>query len=93
MTARIRVRVTPRAGRDAIDAWDGDVLRVRVSPPAADGRANDALLRLIARELDLPRSKVRFASGEHARIKLLEIEGLSLDDVRDRLASHAIKPT
>ena len=81
---RIQVRLTPRGGRDRIDGWDGDVLRVRVAAPPVDGKANEAMLRLLAKTLGLPASSVRLASGAQSRIKLVEVEGLSADDVRGR---------
>src|SRR5438477_13036306 len=66
---RISVRLTPRGGRDAIDGWDGDVLRARVSAPAAEGRANAALVRLLARALGLAPSSVQVISGRQSRGK------------------------
>jgi uncharacterized protein (TIGR00251 family) len=79
--ARLAVRLTPRGGRDRIEGWASDdagraYLKVRVAAPPVDGEANAALVRLIARTLKLPQSAVRIASGETARIKQLEIEGL-----------------
>ena len=68
---RIEVRLTPRAGVDRIDGLDGGVLRCRVAAPPVAGAANDALLRLVAHELDLPRAAVRLVTGEHGRRKVL----------------------
>ena len=85
MTARITVRLTPRGGRDGIDGWDGDVLRVRVAAPPAEGRANDALLRLVAKALRVPVSRVWLVSGAQSRTKIIEVDGLTADDVRARL--------
>ena len=89
MTAtRISVRLTPRGGRDAIDGWDGDVLRARVSVPATEGRANEALLRLLARALRVAPSSVQMISGRQSRVKIFEIEGVSEGAARIRLASN-----
>jgi hypothetical protein len=74
--------VTPRAGRDEISGWDGDVLRVRVAAPPAEGRANAAVERLIATALGVAPSRVRIAGGGTARLKRVRIEGLELDEVR-----------
>ncbi|MGA0606128.1 DUF167 domain-containing protein [Phenylobacterium sp. VNQ135] len=76
---RLTVRVTPKGGRDAVDGWTCDeagrpVLKVRVSAAPADGQANAAVVALIAKALGVPRSAVRIASGETARVKRLEIE-------------------
>lgn len=81
MAARLAVRLTPRGGRDSLDGWSTDeagrrVLKARVSAPPVDGAANAALIVLIAKALGRPKSAVRIVSGESARIKQLEIEGL-----------------
>ena len=85
MTSRVTVRLTPRGGRDHIDGWDGDVLRVRVAAPPAEGRANEAMLRLVAKALRVPVSHVSLVSGSQSRLKLLAIEGLDAADIRARL--------
>ncbi len=73
-----RVRLTPRGGRDAVEGWsrgaDGaEHLKARVSVPPEDGRANSALITLLAKALDLPKSTIRIAGGQTARIKTIEI--------------------
>ncbi|MBI2723874.1 MAG: DUF167 domain-containing protein [Chloroflexi bacterium] len=83
--ARLRVRLTPRAGGDALGGWRDGVLHVRVAAPPADGRANDALLRLVAAATGVPPSRVTLVSGARSRVKLIEITGLSEDDVARRL--------
>ncbi len=83
----ITVRVTPRAGRDEIASWEGEVLRVRLRAPPVDGRANEALRRLIAGRLDVAPSAVQIVGGETSRLKRLRIEGLDADVVRERLAA------
>ena len=90
--ARLAVRLTPRGGRDAVDGWSEDqdgrsVLKVRVSAPPVDGEANAALLKLIAKTLGLPRSAVTIASGDTARIKILQVEGLDDAEVARRIAA------
>ncbi|WP_374574883.1 DUF167 family protein [Phenylobacterium sp.] len=78
---RLAVRVTPKGGRDAVDGWARDpdgrpYLKVRVTAPPADGAANAALTAFLAKTLKRPKSAVRVVSGETARLKILEIEGL-----------------
>jgi uncharacterized protein (TIGR00251 family) len=60
-------------------------LEVRVGAPPVEGAANDALVELLARELELPRRAVTLVSGEHGRSKRVRIEGLTLAEVRARL--------
>lgn len=73
------VRLTPKGGRDAIEGWipgpDGkNYLKARVSAPPEDGKANDALIRLIAKALGVGKTKVRIVSGAASRMKLIEAE-------------------
>ena len=81
----LQVRLTPRAAQDKIAGWEGDVLRVRVTAPPVEGRANEALLRLLARTLDVPTSHLRLARGQTQRNKVVAVEGLSEEEVRARL--------
>jgi uncharacterized protein (TIGR00251 family) len=83
---RITVRLTPRAGRDAIEGWDGAVLQVRVAAPPTEGRANEALTRLVAKALKVAPSRVSVVGGAQSRTKVLAIAGISADEVRDGLA-------
>jgi len=77
---RLHVRLTPRGGRDAIEGWRRDSsgnshLKVRVTAPPEDGKANNALLGLLAKEFRIAKSAIRIVSGEKARSKLIEFEG------------------
>ena len=81
----IRVRVTPRSGRDEVIGWQAGELRVRVRAAPLEGRANDALRRLIAKRAGVPYSAVEVVSGGTSRTKTLRITGLSEDEVRRRL--------
>ncbi len=75
MSVRFAVRLTPRGGRDAIDGVGEDgVLRVRVAAPPAEGAANEALCRVLARALGVPPGSVRIAAGASGRRKLVEAD-------------------
>jgi uncharacterized protein YggU (UPF0235/DUF167 family) len=75
VTPRIAVRLTPRGGSDRVDGVDDDgTLRVRVAAPPVDGAANEALCRLLARELGIPRRSVRVVTGEAGRRKGVEVD-------------------
>jgi len=84
--ARIRVRVTPRAGRDTFDGWRDGALRVRVSAAPADDAANESLVRLIAKAAGVPPSRVSIITGTKTRMKTLEIEGLTEEEALARLS-------
>ncbi len=77
--ATLVVRLTPRAARDAIEGVaegaDGAHLKVRVRAVPEDGRANAALVELVAAELHVPKSTVSVAAGKTARLKPLHIAG------------------
>lgn len=85
----LRVRVTPRAGRDALAGWQNGVLRIRLAAPPVDGKANAALVRFLAKTLAIPARDVRIISGDTAREKRLMITGLSEAEVRARLGGGA----
>jgi uncharacterized protein YggU (UPF0235/DUF167 family) len=77
---RFAVRLTPKSGADRIEGWaagpDGKpYLKARVSAPPEDGKANAALLRLLAEALGIAKMKLRIVSGTGARIKLIAVEG------------------
>jgi uncharacterized protein (TIGR00251 family) len=83
--ARIDVRVTPRGGRDTIVGWREGVLAVRIAAAPVEGAANASVLKMIARRLGLPPSSVTLVSGVRARVKVIEIAGMSEADVRSRI--------
>ncbi len=88
--ARLAVKLTPGAAADRIDGWDVDVegrplLKVRVRARPIEGEANDALVKLLARALGLPKSAVSVQRGGQSRTKILAIEGLSEDEAKSRL--------
>jgi uncharacterized protein YggU (UPF0235/DUF167 family) len=81
---RFTVRLTPRGGSDRVEGVVDGVLRVRVAAPAVDGAANEALLRLLADALGVPRRDARLAAGARGRSKLIVIDGISGDRVVER---------
>ena len=71
------IRVQPRASRDEIAGeWQGR-LKIRLTAPPVDGRANEALRRLLAARLKVPLAAVRIAAGERSRNKRVEIRGVT----------------
>ena len=77
--------MTPAAGRDAVLGWQGDALRLSVAAPAQRGKANEAVIRLLAGTLGLSRQQLRIVRGQTARRKVIAIEGLDEAEVRARL--------
>ena len=76
------VRVQPRASRDEIDGEYQDGLKIRLTAPPVDDRANEALRKLLAARLKLPLAAVRIASGERSRTKRVEIYGVTAAMIR-----------
>jgi uncharacterized protein (TIGR00251 family) len=79
---RLAVHVTPRSGRDEIVGWRGDELRVRVTAPPEDGKANAAVEKVVAKALGVAKSCVTVVRGHASRSKMLEIEGVDEPLVR-----------
>ena len=75
---RFAVRLTPKAARDCLEGWaapEGEkpYLKARVCAPPENGKANDALVKLLAKTLDVGRTKVRIVSGTASRMKIIEV--------------------
>lgn len=75
------VRVVPRASRDAIEGEHGGALRVRLTAPPVEDRANEALCRLLAERLNVPIRAVRIVAGRKSRTKRVAIAGVTSDRV------------
>ena len=76
------VRVTPRARENAVSGERDGALHVRVTAPPVDGKANDALVRLLAQSLDVPRSAIRVDRGTASRTKRVSVPRAALPALR-----------
>ena len=85
--ALLRVRLTPKGGRDQVTKFEAGVLYARVAAPPVDGAANRALIALLSEALDIPKSRIAFASGETGRDKRLRLEGLDTPTLERKLAA------
>ncbi len=83
------VRVQPRASRDAVAGELEGALKIRLTAPPVDDRANEALRRFLAARLKIALSAVRIASGERSRIKRIEIRGVTPGQVHALLTECA----
>jgi uncharacterized protein len=86
--ATFAIRVQPRAARTAISGTVGDALKVSVSAPPLDGRANVAVVEFFSEVLSVPRSTVQVVAGERSRNKVVRIVGCSGAEVQRRLREH-----
>jgi uncharacterized protein len=85
--ATFAVKVHPRAKKNAITGELGDALKLALTAPPVDGKANEACIEFFAKLLNLPRSSVTIASGQTSRNKVIRVAGLTAQQVRDRLGN------
>jgi len=79
------IKVHPRAKKNAITGELGDALKVSLTTPPVEGRANEACIEFFAKLLKVPRSSVTIASGQTSRNKVIRIAGVTAQQVRERL--------
>jgi len=84
---RLRVKVVAGCSRSELAGWLGDVLKVRISAQPEKGKANAAVLALLAGRLGISMSSLNIASGKTSQHKVLEIYGLSISEVRRKLSA------
>ena len=80
----ISVRVIPRSSKNSL-AWEQGKLKVRLTSPPIDGAANEALVALLAEQLALPKRQITIVRGASGRQKTVEITGVTLEDVEQKL--------
>lgn len=83
--ATFSVKLHPRAKKNAIAGEVGDALKVSLTAPPVDGKANEACIDFFAKLLKVPRSSVTIASGQTSRNKVIRVAALTAQQVRERL--------
>ncbi|HYX53041.1 MAG TPA: DUF167 domain-containing protein [Candidatus Limnocylindrales bacterium] len=81
------VKVQPRARKNEITGTVGDALKLALTAPPVEGKANQAVIDFFADLFDIPRSSVTIASGETSRNKVIRVSGISAMQVRQRLSA------
>jgi uncharacterized protein (TIGR00251 family) len=84
-TVSFSVRVHPRAKKNCITGEMGDALKLSLTTPPIEGRANEACIEFFAKLLKVPRSSVTIASGQSSRNKVIRVAGMTAEQVRGRL--------
>ncbi|MFZ3264366.1 MAG: DUF167 domain-containing protein [Terriglobales bacterium] len=79
------VKVHARAKKNAVTGDVGDALKVSLTAPPVDGKANEACVEFFAKLLKVPRSSVTIASGQTSRNKVIRVAGLTSQQLRERL--------
>lgn len=83
------IRVQPRASRNSVEIAADETIRVRVTAPPDRGKANDAVVKLLAAKLGVSRSAVRIVRGHTSRNKVVQVGGLNRDDAISRVRASA----
>jgi uncharacterized protein YggU (UPF0235/DUF167 family) len=84
-STRLRLRVSPAARSNAIVGKHGEGWKVRVTAAPEGGKANAAVLRLLAERVGLPQAKLRLISGPSSRDKIVELSGIDTAEAERRL--------
>jgi uncharacterized protein (TIGR00251 family) len=79
------IRVHPRARKNGITGEIGDALKLALTAPPAEGRANEACIEFFAKLLKVPRSSVTIASGQSSRNKVIRVAGVTAEQFRERI--------
>ena len=87
-----KVRIQPRASRNELVGEYGDALKLRITAPPVDGKANELCCRFLADLLDVPLSSVEIVSGESSRDKMISVRAITSDQVRRKLAPSKVNP-
>ena len=86
-SASIKVRVQPRASNNQVIGYREDVLRLRVTAPPEGGKANDAVVALLAETLGIAKGRVKIFRGHSSREKVVMVESLAQEEVHRRLVA------
>ena len=84
---KLSLKVVPGASRNEITGWSGESLKVRVTAPAERGKANAAVKKILADALHVPKAAIEIVSGITTPRKVVEIRGLTADELYERLDS------
>ena len=80
----ITVRVIPRSSKNSLE-WEQGILKARITAPPVDGAANEALVALLAKRLSLPKRAISIVRGERGRQKVVEIVGITREEVERKI--------
>jgi uncharacterized protein (TIGR00251 family) len=85
---RLSIKVIPNSSSTQLVGWHGDQLKLKLAAPAEKGKANVALLKLLSKELGLPRSSIKIISGHNNQLKVLSIENIESDALLRRIDKY-----
>ncbi|MBC8279410.1 MAG: YggU family protein [Chloroflexi bacterium] len=83
----LKIRVQPKSSRNQIDGFDNDTLRLRVTAPPTDGKANAGVIALLAKTLGISKTRIEIIRGHSSRDKVVSIRALTAPEVLLRIES------
>lgn len=83
--SRLTIRVQPRAKGNEVSGWEGEALKIRLTAPPVEGKANKALVAFLAEKLGISKADVTIVTGQSGRTKIVELAGLGEDEALRRL--------
>ena len=86
----LKIKVVPGSSRNYIAGWLGESLKIRVTAIPEKGKANDAVVTLLADTLKIPKQDVTLSSGASSPRKAFKISGLSHSEIKSRLSDHDV---
>jgi len=76
-SATVSVRVVPRSSKEGVAGFEGGVVRIRLNAPPVEGKANEALVRFLAKTVGVPKSRITLVKGEKGRNKIVRVDGIT----------------
>jgi len=76
-SATVSVRVVPRSSKEEVAGCEGGVVRIRLNAPPVEGKANEALVRFLAKAVGVPKGSITLVAGERGRSKIVRVAGLT----------------
>ena len=80
----VHIRAIPRASKNEIQGVHDNALKIRLTTPPVDGKANQALIKFLSKTLHIAKSKIELTQGETSRHKTVRISGLTADQLKER---------
>jgi uncharacterized protein (TIGR00251 family) len=80
------VKVVPRSSKNKIELAEGDALKVRLTAPPVEGKANAALVKFLAEALGVSRAQIEIVSGEKSKQKIVRVSGVSAAQIQNKIA-------
>lgn len=84
-STRLQIKVSPKSSRNAIQGWNGEALKIAVTAAPERGKANEAVIALLAKQLGIAKSRISVTSGHTQPRKTVSIAGLDTHALRARL--------